>query len=296
MILMEDMSVNTFDNTDNMIPFKELQGKLVEKDNKVCSSIRSWRAFIRLRKQGFLKAGVDWKDKEFTDKHNHYVNPDRFLEEVKKLKHYSDIKLKSDTLITPITPPITPENEEEEKGNPSFRDNNDNAKSDSENASDNTYLEKYVSELEQDKKRFIREKDDMEKRFAMVFSGYDRTQKELYAAEKEVTKLRLQLGAGASHLSQSGVAEEKQHDEGEGAIPTTESATPPEGGQVAEVVRSTTPPQPAQIARHDEFVSPEANTPPSEPEPHTGEIFGEGEVPPAQDFGEAEGVVNTTSA
>jgi len=207
MILMENMSVNTFDNTDNMIPFKELQGKLVERDDKVCSSIRSWRAFIRLRKQGFLKAGVDWKDKEFTDKHNHYVNPDRFLEEVKNLKHYSDIKLKSDTSITPITPPITPENEEEEKGNPSFRDNNDNAKSDSENASDNTYLEKYVSELEQDKKRFIREKDDMEKRFAMVFSGYDRIQKELYASEKEVTKLRLQLGAGASHISKSEVVD-----------------------------------------------------------------------------------------
>ena len=130
MILMENISVNTFDNTDNMIPFKELQGKLVERDNRVCSSMRSWRAFIRLRKEGFLKAGFDWKDKEFTDKHNHYVNPDRFLEEVKKLKNYSDIKLKSDTSITPITPLITQENEGKEKVNPSSGVNNDNVESD----------------------------------------------------------------------------------------------------------------------------------------------------------------------
>ena len=117
------------------------------------------------------------------------------MEEVKKLKNYSDIKLKSDTSITPITPPITQENEGKEKVNPSSSDNNDNVESDNENASDNTYLKKYVSELEQDKRRFIKDKEDMEARFAMVFSGYDRVQKELYASEKEVTKLRLQLGA-----------------------------------------------------------------------------------------------------
>ena len=291
------MSVNTFDNTDNMIPFKELQGKLAERDNKACSSMRSWRAFIRLREKGLLRAGVDWKDKDFTDKHNHYVNPDRFLEEVKKLKHYSDIKLKSDAPITSITPPITQENEEGEKANSSSRVNNDNAKSDNENASDNTYLKKYVSELEQDKKRIIREKEEVEKRFVLVFSGYDRIQKELRATEKEVTtlRLRLQLGVGTSPLSQSEIGEERQYDGGEEIVPTTEPAPPQKDGQVAEAVHYTSPPQSPQIEHHEDLEPEKEVSPSSESEPHTAQNFGEEGIPPAQDYGEDERVINTTS-
>ena len=287
MTLMENMSVNTFDNADNMIPFKELQGTLVERDNRVCSSMRSWRAFIRLRKGGFLKAGFDWKDKEFTDKHNHYVNPDRFLEEVKKLKNYSDIKLKSDTSITPITPLITQENEGKEKVNLSSDVNNDNVESNNDNASGNTYLEKYVSELEQDKKRFIKEKEDMEARFAMVFSGYDRVQKELYASEKEVTKLRLQLGASTPHLSKN-VMEEQEN--------APEQKPEPEAVEVVGASHHTTPSQSPQTGHHEDFVSDEVISPSSISKPHTEEDFGGEETPPPPDYYEGKNNIDTTYA
>lgn len=295
MILMENVSDNAFDNTDNMIPFKELQGKLAEKNSKECSPIRAWRAFTRLRQKGLLRAGTDWKDKEFTDKHNHYVNLDRFLEEVKELKNYSDIRLKSDTSITSITPPLSQGTEEEKRDNPSSRDNTDNTESDNENASDNAYREKYIAELERDKKRLIDEKGEVDKRFVMVFSGYDRIQKELYASEKEVTKLRLQLGSGASHLSQSAIEEEEQHDEDGGTIPITESAPPPEGGQGVVVIHDTPPSESPQDDHHDDFTSENMDTPSSEPETHTGQNYGEAEGEElTQDYGEGGGVVPTT--
>ena len=264
---MENVSDNAFDNTDNMIPFKELQGKLAEKDNKECSPIRAWRAFTRLRKKGLLRAGIDWKDKEFTDKHNHYLNPDRFLEEVKKLRNYSDIRLKSDTLITTITPPLSQGTEEEKRENPSSRDNADNTESDNENASDNAYREKYIAELERDKKRLIDEKGEVDKRFVMVFSGYDRIQKELHDAEKEITKLRLQLGTGTPHISKSGEAEE--------VVSTEEPAPPPEAEPY------TPPSEPPQDDPHDVFTTPEVSAPPPEAEPYIeGDSWEEEELPP----------------
>jgi len=93
--------------------------------------------------------------------------------------------------------------------------------------------------------------EGMEARFAMVFSGYDRVQKELYASEKEVTKLRLQLGVGTSPLSESG--ERTGEVEKQESIP--EQKIEAEVVSVKQVIPHTTPSQSPQIEHHEDLES-----------------------------------------
>ena len=127
----------------------------------------------------------------------------------------------------------------------------------------------------------------MEARFAMVFSGYDRVQKELYASEKEVTKLRLQLGAGTPHLSKN-VMEEQEN--------APEQKPEPEAVEVVGASHHTTPSQSPQTGHHEDFVSDEVISPSSISKPHTEEDFGGEETPPPPDYYEGENNIDTTYA
>ena len=268
------------DNTDNsnLIPFKDLQTQLNT------APIRVWRAFVLLRKKGLFKHGIDWKHKHYTDKQNHFVNPTAYLEQVKELKSYNDIALKPDHTLSLITPPI-PSVGSQPSGKLNTPDNSDNK---SENT-DTAYEGKYISQLESENERLIKEKgraderlekiDDrwdsrygqLEQRFAMTFQAYKEASDERLQLRGELSELRLQLKKGAENIEQSNPVIIHEASTPDSVAP---KHTPPDAE-----LREKAPPQ----------------TPPESPQNQAGEEVGgygysvpssESTAPPAEEVGD----------
>ena len=255
---------NTPDNTDNtgeLIPFKELQTQLNT------APIRAWRAFVRLRKLGNFEHGADWKHKQYTDKQNHFVNPGRYLEQVKTLKPYADIGLKLNHSLSLITPVITDE-APQQKQESNQSDNTDN-KTESETViTDNKFLDKYIAQLEEENERLITEKDkvdvrwdkrygEMEERFARLFDAYNKANEDRQGLLARVHQLQLESGQS----DRGGVRGKRLKVESEDDAGQPEQQ--PEG-EVEGETQPSTPPGSPQIQPHGDFIPPEETSPSSE--------------------------------
>ena len=249
-----------------------------------------WRTFKKLRDGEFLQQEIDWR----LEGGSLYVVPSRLYLEAQKLRPEIEyVNVKSDEIKVKSSG-------SEEAGEKSGEtiSNDDKLKSNEfnrnhlisdENKSEVVaLLKEQIDGLKNDKKYLqdqvvvkSEEVANANKERAFLMQNWQ-------GLVKENDVLRRQLTSGKAEIKMKS-----------GEIKEQEIITEQElESQVAEVVgasQHTTPSQSPQIEHHEDLESEGESFPPSMSEPHTRQIFEEGETLPPQDYGESEEVVPTTS-